>query len=113
MIMGKNAILKYKGKFYIFLLGVLHFLGISFLYGCSSSGSNNNSDRLTDTIKRVDEFNDSINKEKHIKDSLTQLKKTQDSLAKIDAINKTKKNKNNYNPPPPKCMYGPPPNMKK
>ncbi len=109
--MYKPSFLKLKSKYYILLLGIIHILGFTFLSGCTSSGNNNNRNNTTDSFKRIKEVNDSINKEKHKKDSIATIKKNQDSIVRIDSINKA--NKNNYNPAPPKCMYGAPPNFNK
>jgi len=111
-MMKKPLFLKFKCKFYIFILGLLHIIGLSFFAGCASSGNNNNKVNNDDSLKRVKEVKDSIAIEKHKKDSIAEIQMMQDSIARVDSINKIKKNKNHYKPPPTKCMYGIAPNFK-
>jgi hypothetical protein len=111
--MNKAFFLRLRSRYYILLLGLLGGFGFAFLFGCSSSRSNNNETNAADSLKKVEALNDSIKKEKQKKDSIAIVKKKQDSIARVDSINKVNQGNNPYKPVPPMAMYGARPNKPK
>jgi hypothetical protein len=108
--MTRPSFLRFKSKYYILLLGIIHILGFSFLFSYNSSG-NNIKNNTFNSVKKVKEINDTIKKVKPRKVSISDIKKKYDSIARLDSINIINLKKNSYGSPAIKCMYGVTPNF--
>lgn len=106
--MLRKVLLKFKGIFYINILGLLNIFAFIGMIGCANK-PNNNKNIMVDSIASIKKTNDSIANEKQRQDSLIEVRKIKDSISREDSIKNAKQLKPNYKPIKHATKYGPPP----